>query len=152
MKQRTFTMLKPDAVKRRLTGEILARFEKRGLKIVAAKTLMISDDLAKTHYGEHSDKPFFGDLISYITSGPVFAMVLEGDDVISMVRKMVGATNPKEAAVGTIRGDFAIDTGRNIVHASDSEESAEREINLFFDESEFCDYELPDEDIIYEEP
>ncbi|PAV06879.1 nucleoside-diphosphate kinase [Methanosphaera cuniculi] len=152
MKQRTFTMLKPDAVKRRLTGEILARFEKRGLKIVAAKTLMISDDLAKTHYGEHSDKPFFGDLISYITSGPVFAMVLEGDDVISMVRKMVGATNPKEAAVGTIRGDYAIDTGRNIVHASDSEESAEREINLFFDESEFCDYELPDEDIIYEEP
>lgn len=152
MKQRTFTMLKPDVVKRRLTGEILARFEKRGLKIVAAKTLMISDDLAKTHYGEHSDKPFFGDLISYITSGPVFAMVLEGDDVISMVRKMVGATNPKEAAVGTIRGDYAIDTGRNIVHASDSEESAEREINLFFDESEFCDYELPDEDIIYEEP
>ena len=152
MKQRTFTMLKPDAVKRRLTGEILARFEKRGLKIVAAKTLMISDDLAKTHYGEHSDKPFFGDLISYITSGPVFAMVLEGDDVISMVRKMVGATNPKEAAVGTIRADYAIDTGRNIVHASDSEESAEREINLFFDESEFCDYELPDEDIIYEEP
>lgn len=152
MKQRTFTMLKPDAVKRKLTGEILARFEKRGLKIVAAKTLMISDDLAKTHYGEHSDKPFFGDLISYITSGPVFAMVLEGDDVISMVRKMVGATNPKEAAVGTIRGDYAIDTGRNIVHASDSEESAEREINLFFDESEFCDYELPDEDIIYEEP
>ena len=145
-------MLKPDAVKRRLTGEILARFEKRGLKIVAAKTLMISDDLAKTHYGEHSDKPFFGDLISYITSGPVFAMVLEGDDVISIVRKMVGATNPKEAAVGTIRGDYAIDTGRNIVHASDSEESAEREINLFFDESEFCDYELPDEDIIYEEP
>ncbi len=152
MKQRTFTMLKPDAVKRRLTGEILARFEKRGLKIVAAKTLMISDELAKTHYGEHSDKPFFNDLITYITSGPVFAMVLEGDDVISMVRKMVGATNPKEADIGTIRGDYAIDTGRNIVHASDSEESAEREINLFFDESEFCDYTLPDEDIIYEEP
>ena len=150
MRQRTFTMLKPDAVKRRLTGEILARFEKRGIKIVAAKTLMISDDLAKTHYGEHSDKPFFGDLISYITSGPVFAMVLEGDDVISMVRKMVGATNPKEADVGTIRGDYAIDLGRNVIHASDSEASAEREINLFFDESEFCDYELPDEDIIYD--
>ncbi|MDD6286467.1 nucleoside-diphosphate kinase [Candidatus Methanosphaera massiliense] len=152
MKQRTFTMLKPDAVKRRLTGEILTRFEKRGLKVIAAKTLMISDDLAKTHYGEHSDKPFFNDLISYITSGPVFAMVLEGDDVISLVRKMVGATNPKEADVGTIRGDYGIDTGRNIIHASDSEESAQREINLFFDESEFCDYELPDEDIIYEEP
>ena len=152
MKQRTFTMLKPDAVKRRLTGEILTRFEKRGLKVIAAKTLMISDDLAKTHYGEHSDKPFFNDLISYIPSGPVFAMVLEGDDVISLVRKMVGATNPKEADVGTIRGDYGIDTGRNIIHASDSEESAQREINLFFDESEFCDYELPDEDIIYEEP
>ena len=152
MKQRTFTMLKPDAVKRRLTGEILTRFEKRGLKVIAAKTLMISDDLAKTHYGEHSDKPFFNDLISYITSGPVFAMVLEGDDVISLVRKMVGATNPKEADVGTIRGDYGIDTGRNIIHASDSEESAQREINLFFDESEVCDYELPDEDIIYEEP
>ena len=151
MKQRTFTMLKPDAVKRRLTGEILTRFEKRGLKVIAA-TLMISEDLAKTHYGEHSDKPFFNDLISYITSGPVFAMVLEGDDVISLVRKMVGATNPKEADIGTIRGDYGIDTGRNIVHASDSEESAQREINLFFDETEFCDYELPDEDIIYEEP
>ena len=152
MKQRTFTMLKPDAVKRRLTGEILTRFEKRGLKVIAAKTLMISEDLAKTHYGEHSDKPFFNDLISNITSGPVFAMVLEGDDVISLVRKMVGATNPKEADIGTIRGDYGIDTGRNIVHASDSEESAQREINLFFDETEFCDYELPDEDIIYEEP
>ena len=152
MKQRTFTMLKPDAVKRRLTGEILTRFEKRGLKVIAAKTLMISEDLAKTHYGEHSDKPFFNDLISYITSGPVFAMVLEGDDVISLVRKMVGATNPKEADIGTIRGDYGIDTGRNIVHASDSEESAQREINLFFDETEFCDYELPDEDIIYDEP
>ena len=152
MKQRTFTMLKPDAVKRRLTGEILTRFEKRGLKVIAAKTLMISEDLAKTHYGEHSDEPFFNDLISYITSGPVFAMVLEGDDVISLVRKMVGATNPKEADIGTIRGDYGIDTGRNIVHASDSEESAQREINLFFDETEFCDYELPDEDIIYEEP
>lgn len=152
MKQRTFTMLKPDTVKRRLTGEILTRFEKRGLKVIAAKTLMISEDLAKTHYGEHSDKPFFNDLISYITSGPVFAMVLEGDDVISLVRKMVGATNPKEADIGTIRGDYGIDTGRNIVHASDSEESAQREINLFFDETEFCDYELPDEDIIYEEP
>ncbi len=152
MRQRTFTMLKPDAVKRRLTGEILSRFEKRGMKVIAAKTLMISDDLAKTHYAEHRDKPFFGDLISYITSGPVFAMVLEGDDVINQVRNMVGATNPKEAAVGTIRGDYAMDTGRNIVHASDSEESAVREIALFFDEAEFCDYKLPDEDIVYEEP
>ncbi len=150
MRQRTFAMLKPDAVKRRLTGTILSRFEQRGIKIIAAKTLMISEELAKTHYGEHSEKPFFNDLVSYITSGPVFAMVLESDDVISQVRKMVGATNPKEADVGTIRGDYAIDLGRNVIHASDSEESAVREIGLFFDESEFCDYELPDEDIIYE--
>lgn len=150
MKQRTFAMLKPDAVKRRLTGKILSRFEERGIKIIAAKTLMISEELAKTHYGEHSEKPFFNDLVSYITSGPVFAMVLESDDVISQVRRMVGATNPKEADVGTIRGDYAIDLGRNVIHASDSEESAVREIGLFFDESEFCDYELPDEDIIYE--
>ncbi|MBQ6219467.1 MAG: nucleoside-diphosphate kinase [Methanosphaera sp.] len=150
MKQRTFAMLKPDAVKRRLTGKILSRFEERGIKIIAAKTLMISEDLAKTHYGEHSEKPFFNDLVTYITSGPVFAMVLEADDVINMVRKMVGATNPKEADVGTIRADYAIDLGRNVIHASDSEESAVREINLFFNESEFCDYELPDEDIIYE--
>ena len=150
MRQRTFAMLKPDAVKRRLTGTILSRFEQRGIKIIAAKTLMISEELAKTHYGEHSEKPFFNDLVSYITSGPVFAMVLESDDVISQVRKMVGATNPKEADVGTIRGDYAIDLGRNVIHASDSEESTVREIGLFFDESEFCDYELPDEDIIYE--
>ena len=143
-------MLKPDAVKRRLTGKILSRFEERGIKIIAAKTLMISEELAKTHYGEHSEKPFFNDLVAYITSGPVFAMVLESDDVIAQVRKMVGATNPKEADVGTIRGDYAIDLGRNVIHASDSEESAVREIGLFFDESEFCDYELPDEDIIYE--
>ena len=150
MRQRTYAMLKPDAVKRRLTGKILTRFEERGLKVIAAKTLMISEDLAKQHYSEHSENPFFNDLFSYITSGPVFAMVLEGDDVISLVRKMVGATNPKEADIGTIRGDYAIDLGRNVIHASDSEASAEREINLFFDESEFCDYELPDEDIIYE--
>jgi len=145
-------MIKPDAVKRRLAGKILTRFEERGLKIVAAKTLMISEDLAKTHYGEHSDKPFFNDLIEYITSGPVLAMVLEGDDVISLVRKMVGATNPKEADVGTIRGDYGIDMGRNIIHASDSPKSAEREIALFFDKSELCEYELPDEELIYEEP
>ncbi|MDO5852036.1 MAG: nucleoside-diphosphate kinase [Methanobacteriaceae archaeon] len=150
MRQRTFTMLKPDAFKRRLSGKILARFEERGLKIVAIKTMIISEDLAKQHYGEHSDKPFFNDLVEYITSGPVLAMVIEADDVISQIRKMVGATNPKEADIGTIRGDFALETGRNIIHASDSEESAAREIGLFFNESEICEYTLPDEDLIYE--
>jgi nucleoside-diphosphate kinase len=143
-------MLKPDAVKRRLTGKILSRFEERGIKIIAAKTLMISEELAKTHYGEHSEKPFFNDLVSYITSGPVFAMVLESDDVISQVRRMVGATNPKEADVGTIRGDFGMDTGRNIIHASDAPESAKREIALFFDEEEICDYSMSDNAWIYE--
>jgi len=150
MSERSFVMLKPDAVLRRLMGTVLTRFEKRGLKIVAAKMMEISEDLAKEHYGEHKDKPFFNDLVSYITSAPVLAMVIEGDECISLIRKMVGATNPKEADLGTIRGDFALDTGRNIIHASDSAQSAKREIALFFDESEICQYQMPDEHLIYE--
>lgn len=145
-------MLKPDAVLRRLTGEILSRFEERGLKITAAKLLVMEKDLAETHYAEHSEKPFFKDLVEYITSGPVLALVIEGEDCISLIRKMVGATNPKEADLGTIRGDYAIDTGRNIIHASDSTESANREISLFFNDSEIYKYSLPDEELIYEEP
>jgi len=145
-------MLKPDAVKRRLTGKIISRLEERGLKIVAAKLLIIDDALAKKHYGEHIEKPFFGDLVDYITSGPVLAMVIEGEECVSLIRKMVGATNPKDSDQGTIRGDFAIDTGRNIIHASDSLKSAKREISLFFEISEICSYSLPDEELIYEEP
>jgi nucleoside-diphosphate kinase len=145
-------MLKPDAVKRKLAGKIIARLEEKGLKIVAAKMLIIDDDLAKEHYGEHSEKPFFKDLVDYITSGPVLAMVIEGSECITLIRKMVGATNPKEANLGTIRGDYAIDTGRNIIHASDSPASAQREIALFFKDSEICSYILPDEELIYEEP
>jgi len=152
MKQRSFVMLKPDAVKRRLAGEVIARFEKRGLKILAAKMMVINKELAETHYGEHAEKPFFKDLVDYITSGPVLATVIEGEECISMIRKMVGATNPQEADMGTIRGDYAIDTGRNIIHASDAPDSAKREISLFFDESEICEYVLPDEELIYEEP
>lgn len=152
MREQSFVMLKPDAVKRRLAGEVLSRFEKRGLKIVAAKMMVISPELAKKHYAEHSEKPFFKDLVSYITSGPVLAMVIEGGDCISLIRKMVGATNPSEADMGTIRGDYAIETGRNMIHASDSTESAAREISLFFKDSEICQYALPDEEIIYEEP
>ncbi len=132
MKQRSFVMLKPDAVQRRLTGKVLGRFEKRGLKIMAAKMMIISKDLAEKHYGEHSEKPFFKDLVDYITSGPVLATVIEGEECISLIRRMVGATNPQEADLGTIRGDYAIDTGRNIIHASDSVDSAVREISLFF--------------------
>ena len=143
-------MLKPDAVLRRLMGTVLTRFEKRGLRIVAAKMMEISEDLAKEHYGEHKDKPFFNDLVSYITSAPVLAMVIEGDECISLIRKMVGATNPKEADIGTIRGDYALETGRNIIHASDSPQSAKREIGLFFEDSEICEYTLPDDSLIYE--
>lgn len=150
MSERSFVMLKPDAVLRRLMGKVLTRFEERGLKIVAAKMMEIPQDLAKEHYGEHKEKPFFNDLINYITSGPVLAMVIEGDECISLIRKMVGATNPKEADTGTIRGDYALDMGRNIIHASDSPESAKREIALFFDDSEICKHTLPDESLIYE--
>jgi len=143
-------MMKPDAVARRLMGKVLNRFEEKGLKIVAMKMIHIDESLAKTHYGEHSDKPFFNDLVSYITSSPSLAMVIEGDDAISLIRKIVGATNPKEADLGTIRGDFAMDTGRNIIHASDAPESAEREINLFFKDDEICEYEITDNIWLYE--
>jgi nucleoside-diphosphate kinase len=152
MKEKSFLMLKPDAVKRKLAGKIIARLEEKGLKIVAARMLIIDDALAMEHYGEHSEKPFFKDLVDYITSGPVLAMVIEGSECITLIRKMVGATNPKEADLGTIRGDYAIDTGRNIIHASDSPTSAQREIALFFKDSEICKYNLPDEELIYEEP
>ncbi|WP_178648168.1 nucleoside-diphosphate kinase [uncultured Methanobrevibacter sp.] len=150
MIQKSFVMMKPDAVSRRLMGKILSRFEEKGLQVIAVKLMQIDEELAKTHYGEHADKPFFEDLVTYITSSPSLAMVIKGEDAISTIRKMVGATNPLEADLGTIRGDFAMDTGRNIIHASDSPESAEREINLFFDENEICDYSIVDNIWIYE--
>ena len=140
--ERTFLMIKPDGVQRNLIGQIVERLENKGFKIVGAKLMQVSDDLAKTHYGEHSEKPFFGELVDFITSGPVFAMVLEGENIISTARLVVGATNPQEANPGTIRGDFGLTVGKNIIHGSDSPESAEREINLFFDESELIDYSL----------
>lgn len=148
--EKSFVMMKPDAVGRRLMGKILTRFEEKGLQLKAIKLMTISEDLAKEHYGEHSEKPFFNDLVEYITSGPVLAMVIEGDDVISLIRKMVGATNPQEADLGTIRGDYGIQTGRNIIHASDAPESAEREIALFFNEDEIVDYDMVDNTWIYE--
>ena len=114
--------------------------------------MVIDHSLAQKHYGEHSEKPFFKDLVDYITSGPVLATVIEGEECISLIRKMVGATNPHEADLGTIRGDYAIDTGRNIIHASDSASSAVREISLFFEDSEIFEYSMPDEEMIYEEP
>lgn len=134
--ERTFVAIKPDAVQRGLIGEIIQRFEKKGFKIVGLKFMQLDEATAKKHYAEHEGKPFFGDLVSFITSGPIVAMVLEGSSVQSVVRKMMGKTNPQEADYGTIRADYAQDKGRNIVHGSDSLESAEREIAIFFNESE----------------
>jgi nucleoside-diphosphate kinase len=150
-RERTFVMVKPDGVQRGLIGEIVSRFEDRGLKLVAGKFMQIDDDLAEEHYAEHVDKPFFDDLSSFITSGPVFAMVWEGADAIAQVRTMMGETDPAESAPGTIRGDFGLDLGRNVIHGSDTEAgSAEREIGLFFDDEELYDYERIDETWLYE--
>ncbi|WP_220607625.1 nucleoside-diphosphate kinase [Methanobrevibacter oralis] len=150
MIQKSFVMMKPDAVQRRLMGKIFSRFEDKGLQVIAVKLIQIDEDLAKTHYGEHAEKPFFPSLVEYITSSPSLAMVIKGEEAISTIRKIVGATNPLEADLGTIRGDFAMDMGRNIIHASDSPASAEREIGLFFDEDEICDYKIIDNNLIYE--
>ena len=125
-------MIKPDAIRRKLAGEILARFERRGLEIVGARLLMVDRVLAGEHYAEHSEKPFFGELVDFITSGPTLALVLQGESAISVVRTTMGATNPTEAAPGTIRGDFALAMPDNLVHGSDSAVSAEREIGLWF--------------------
>ncbi len=149
--ERTFVMVKPDGVQRGLIGEIVSRFEDRGLKLVAGKVMQIDDELAREHYAEHVDKPFFDDLSSFITSGPVFAMVWEGQAAVAQVRTMMGETDPADSAPGTIRGDFGLDLGRNVIHGSDTEEgSAAREINLFFDADELQDYERIDEPWLYE--
>ena len=132
--ERTLILVKPDAFARGLTGEIIARFERKGLSIVALKHMTVTEDLATQHYAEHEGKPFFGDLVSFITSGPIVAMVLEGQDAIRAARQVIGATNPLEATTGSIRGDFAIEVGQNMVHGSDSNESAAREAKLFFPE------------------
>ncbi|WP_342509852.1 nucleoside-diphosphate kinase [Sporosarcina sp. FSL K6-2383] len=139
--ERTFLMVKPDGVQRNLIGEIVGRFESKGFKLVGAKLMQITPELAAQHYGEHKERPFFGELVDFITSGPVFAMVWEGENVISVGRLMTGATNPKESAPGTIRGDFAVTVGKNIIHGSDAPESAVREIGLFFNEEELVSYD-----------
>ncbi|MCE5040421.1 nucleoside-diphosphate kinase [Mammaliicoccus sciuri] len=148
--ERTFLMIKPDAVQRNLIGEVVSRLERKGLKLVAAKLFQANEELAKEHYAEHVEKPFFNDLVSFITSGPVFAMVVEGKNVVEVTRTLVGETNPTKAAPGTIRGDYGIDLGRNIIHGSDSNESAGREIGLWFDQSELNDYKLNNENWVYE--
>jgi nucleoside-diphosphate kinase len=130
--QRTLILVKPDAYARSLTGEILARFERKGLKIVALKLLTTPREIAETHYAEHEGKPFYGELVDFITSAPLVALVLEGEQAVTAARQLIGATNPLEATTGSIRGDFAVEVGQNMVHGSDSPESAEREAKLFF--------------------
>ena len=129
---RTLILIKPDAFERGLTGEILARFERKGLRIAALKLMTMDRALAEQHYAEHEGKPFFGELVEFITSGPLVAMVLEGHEAVVAARQVIGATNPLEAAPGSIRGDFALEVGQNMVHGSDSNESAAREVGLFF--------------------
>lgn len=141
--ERTYVMLKPGVVQRRLVGEILQRLESKGLRIIALKMMQIPRTVAEQHYGEHQGKPFFGDLIEYITSGPVVAMVVAGESAISRIRMLAGATRAEEALPGTIRGDYAAVTTKNIIHASDSPESAARETELFFPPAEVLDWKDP---------
>jgi nucleoside-diphosphate kinase len=130
--EQTLILVKPDAFARGLTGEIIARFERKGLRIRALRGMTVSAELAERHYAEHSERPFFGELVEFITSGPIVAMVLEGQDAVAAARQVIGATNPLEAAPGSIRGDFAIEVSQNMVHGSDSADSAAREVALFF--------------------
>ena len=148
--EKSLLMVKPDGVSRGLIGEIISRVEKKGFKIAAMKMTRINKELAKRHYREHNGKPFFEGLVEYITSGPVVMMVVEGRDTVRVLRSMIGTTDPKDAPLGTIRGDFGLDVGRNIVHASDSKDSAAREISLFFNPDEILDYEKADNKWVYE--
>jgi len=131
---RTLILVKPDAFERRLTGDVIARLESKGLTIVAMKHMVVERDLAEQHYDEHSDKPFFGELVEFITGGPLVAMVLEGHEAVRAARQLIGATNPLEAVPGSIRGDYGLEVQTNLVHGSDSDESAQREVALFFPE------------------
>src|SRR5213082_3382925 len=130
--ERTLILVKPDAFARNLTGEIIARFERKGLRLTALKQMTMTRELAEQHYAEHEGKPFYEELVSFITSGPLVAMVLEGDAAVEAARQVIGATNPLQATTGSIRGDFAIEVGQNMVHGSDAPESAVREVALFF--------------------
>ena len=141
MSTRCFAMCKPGVLNRRLIGQVISRLENKGLKLVGLKMIQITPELAAKHYAEHYGKSFYQDLIDYITSGPVVAMVWQGDDCVSLLRKIAGSTKPSEAAPGTIRGDFCSHTNHNIIHASDSDERADREIALFFEPDELIDWE-----------
>ena len=142
--EKTFIAIKPDGVQRGFISEIIGRFERKGFKLVALKQLIPSKELAQKHYGVHKERPFFNDLVDFISSGPVVAMVWEGEGVISSARKMIGATKPLEAEPGTIRGDLAVNIGRNIIHGSDGPDTASFEINLWFNNEEICDWNPSD--------
>ncbi|MHC4389723.1 MAG: nucleoside-diphosphate kinase [Planctomycetota bacterium] len=143
--QRTLVFVKPDGVQRRLVGQVISRFETKGLKIRGMKLMQVSRELAETHYAEHKGRPFYEGLVSFVTSGPIVAICLEGFKAISVCRKMIGATFGFDADAGTIRGDYGISNQYNLIHGSDSEESAAREIELYFGEGELIEYSIPDE-------
>jgi nucleoside-diphosphate kinase len=148
--ERTFVMIKPDGVARGLAGEIISRCEEKGLKLVAARLVRVTEAQVMDQYRDHAGKPFFPSLKAYIMSGPCLSMVWEGRNAVAVVRRLIGATNPAEAAPGTIRGDLGLDTGRNLVHASDSPESAVREIRIHFTEKDLVEYRRVDEPVLYE--
>ncbi len=148
--EKTLVLVKPDGVQRSLIGEIISRLERRGLKLVAMKLMQVDDALARRHYGEHEGKPFFPGLVSFITSAPVVAMVWEAENAVEVVRNTMGQTSPATSPMGTIRGDLALDIGRNLVHGSDSPESAVREIGLFFEPGEILEYGRSNDDWIKE--
>lgn len=149
--EKTLILVKPDGVQRGLVGEIIGRFERRGLKLAGLKFLQMSQELAENHYAVHKERPFYNSLVEYITSGPVVAMVWQGNDAIAAARATMGATNPVQSAPGTIRGDFGLEIGRNLVHGSDSPENAVKEVNLFFDASELVDWTRSTESWISED-
>lgn len=148
--ERTFVMVKPDGVKRGIVGEIISRLERRGFKLIAVKMLRLTPQISRRHYAEHVNKDFYPALEAYITSGPVVAMVWEGKNAVAAVRQMMGPTNPLNAPSGTIRGDYALDMGRNVIHGSDSVESAKREIALYFSEKEIHEYRHCVDGLLYE--
>ena len=147
--EQTFVMLKPDAVQRRLAGEIIRRIERKGFRIIALKLARVDAELAKLQYKAHTGKPFFDRLVRFTVSGPVIAMVVAGEDAVSVMRNLAGDTDPKQALPGTIRGDFGHFVTKNLIHASDSKDAADREIRLYFDESELIDYRICDEEWVF---
>jgi len=148
--EQTFVMIKPDGVQRGLIGEIISRIERKGLRIVAMRMCQITGETARRHYAEHVEKPFFSSLVDFITSSPVVQMIVEGENAVVVMRTMSGATDPKEAFIGTIRGDFGLDVGRNLIHSADSLESAKREIAIHFTEEDVVKYTKADETWVYE--